>query len=397
MAKEKKIQVRKHTLIDALLANTSDGIIILNEKGSIIEINRAATKFFKYTDRQLLKQAIQVLFPDWNFNLQKYSTNKNYRKTLEGKKKNGKTVDCRLSINKTFFDDTVVYLVTFKGGESKKRKQLKKKIEKLKAEKKKTEEQLASLILANKKLKKVHLLPEKEKELMELKSRFVSMASHEFRTPLALIKSSASIISHYKTTETNNRREKHIQRIKNAVNNLTDILNDFTSLARHEEGEIDNQPILFDINDLMEDVVEEMRSFLKPNQEIITKCPIKNTKLFLDNRWIKNIFINLISNAIKFSDEDTSIYCTILIKNKKLHIIVQDEGQGIPESAKKYIFTRFFRASNTTNIQGTGLGLNIVKKYLELFNGKIWFESELGEGSTFFVEIPLINAKTNKE
>lgn len=230
---------------------------------------------------------------------------------------------------------------------------------------------------------------EREKELSELKSRFVSMASHEFRTPLSTILSSADIIEAYQKTEQQERREKHTNRIKSAVANLTGILNDFLSLSRLEEGKIQHQPVEFEISHFChEEVIDELQGLLKEGQRI--RCHgIEERKVYLDKKFLKNILFNLLSNAIKYSDPGDPIDLTMFLKNDQLLITVQDRGIGIPEEEQQHLFTRFFRAHNVENIQGTGLGLNIVKKYVELMNGHITFESKLGEGTTIEVEIPL--------
>ncbi|MBI2271661.1 MAG: HAMP domain-containing histidine kinase, partial [Bacteroidetes bacterium] len=223
----------------------------------------------------------------------------------------------------------------------------------------------------------------KEKELNDMKSRFVSMASHEFRTPLATILSSLSLVSKYHGPENEEKRNKHITRIKSAINNMTDILNDFLSLSKLEEGKIACDPEKFDLKAFAEEVVQEMSSVKKNGQTIEYKHTGKETIVNLDKKLIKNIFFNLISNAIKFSDEDKQIDVQTLIDNKGASIVVHDRGIGISEEDKEHLFERFFRGQNAFNIQGTGLGLNIILKYIELMNGEISVESKLNEGTTF--------------
>jgi PAS domain S-box-containing protein len=227
---------------------------------------------------------------------------------------------------------------------------------------------------------------EKEKELSELKSRFVSMASHEFRTPLTTIYSSANLILKYTDSDQQSSREKHVNRIKKSVVNLTNILNDFLSIEKLESGaqKVDFQ--LFNIDELVEEVLEEMKPTLKNGQSITYDT--SNTDITSDPQILKNILINLISNASKYSREDQRIQLSSTINNGSIILSVKDDGIGIPEEDKKNMFERFFRAKNATNIKGTGLGLNIVKKYLELLNGHIEFKSEEGKGSEFSVFLP---------
>ncbi len=227
---------------------------------------------------------------------------------------------------------------------------------------------------------------QKEKELGELKTRFVSMASHEFRTPLSTVLSSASLIGRYQKQEDEPKRLKHVNRIKSAVNTLTGILNDFLSLDKLEEGKVEYIPQLFNLQQLVEQVVDEMQTVARKNQQIVLQYS-GESQGNCDSQIMRNILHNLLSNAIKYSPEDKNIDLTIVV-NDTIHMEVKDRGIGIPDKDKEHMFDRFFRAGNSTNIQGTGLGLNIVKKYLDLMGGTIHFESEEYIGTTFFITIP---------
>jgi signal transduction histidine kinase len=237
---------------------------------------------------------------------------------------------------------------------------------------------------------------EREKELSELKSRFVSMASHEFRTPLSTISSSADLIEAYKKDEQQEKRERHTNRIKSAVVNLTNILNDFLSLSRLEEGKIEVNSVLFNLEDFCNETLDEITVLLKPGQTINRHKHTEQTSIYLDAKLLKNILFNLLSNAIKYSDIDKPIDCFIKVEGSTLKIRVTDQGIGIPEEEQQHLFSPFFRAHNVENIQGTGLGLNIVKRYVDLMNGEISFESKTGKGTTFNVVIPLLETHPEK-
>lgn len=228
----------------------------------------------------------------------------------------------------------------------------------------------------------------KEKELSDLKSRFVAMASHEFKTPLSTILSSASLLSRYVLTEEQPRREKHTQRIKSAVNNLTDILNDFLSIEKIEEGRIASKKQLFDIKEMVENLCSEITGLLKKSQHFSYKHT-GNTEVNFDETLLKNILINLISNAIKFSDENSTIYINTHVTRKNITLIVKDNGIGMSVDDQKHLFERFFRGANAANIQGTGLGLHIVAKYAELMNGHIHVKSELNKGTEIKINFTL--------
>lgn len=226
---------------------------------------------------------------------------------------------------------------------------------------------------------------EKEKELNELKSRFVSMASHEFRTPLSAVLSSAYLLSKYVKTEDQPQREKHIQRIVASVNTLTEILNDFLSVGKIEEGNITANYREYDITAQMHEIVQDVQHLLKKGQEIRYSHTGQDTRFNLDASMMKHIVTNLLSNAIKFSPEGMAIDLVTAIKGKKLVLSVTDKGIGIPAEDIDNLFKRFFRSSNVTNIQGTGLGLHIVAKYAELMDGIIECSSKLGEGTKFTI------------
>jgi len=232
---------------------------------------------------------------------------------------------------------------------------------------------------------------EKERELNELKSRFVSIASHEFRTPLSAVLSSAALINQYVDRKEPEKIEKHIQRIKASVNQLTGILNDFLSLGKLEEGKVDVAYESINLKEFLEEIKEEVASMLREGQKLIVNCEL-NTKMFkADSRILRNILFNLITNASKYSDINKPIYIDCHEHDNFLSFDVRDEGIGIPMEDQKHMFDRFFRASNAGNVQGTGLGLNIVKRYIDLLQGRIAFTSKFGEGTTFHIMIPQPN------
>ncbi len=231
---------------------------------------------------------------------------------------------------------------------------------------------------------------EKEKELNELKSRFVSMASHEFRTPLSTILSSATLISRYSDMDAPEKKQKHINRIKSNVHDLTGILNDFLSLDKLEEGRIQNNRQSINLSQFACDVIEELQLVTKKGQQIILETDLDECIISIDPQILKHILHNLLSNAIKYSDDGGKILTTISSLADEVELRVIDQGIGIPEVDQKHLFERFFRAHNVTNIQGTGLGLNLVKKYLDLIGGTIRYESTEGKGSTFIVTLPKV-------
>lgn len=228
----------------------------------------------------------------------------------------------------------------------------------------------------------------KEKELSDLKSRFVSMASHEFRTPLSTILSSASLVAKYTETVQQENRDKHIQRIKTSVNNLTDLLNEFLSIGKIEDGKITAHYAEFNIKEMLETVVAEMQNLVKPGQHI-NYTHQGDTIVNLDPALLRNVILNLLSNAIKFSPENGLIIISSTTRDKEITIIVKDSGIGISKDDQEHLFERFFRGTNASNIQGTGLGLHIVSKYIELMDGQISYTSELEKGTEFIIKFTI--------
>lgn len=227
----------------------------------------------------------------------------------------------------------------------------------------------------------------KERELNEIKSRFVDMASHEFRTPLSTVLLSASLISKYPLTEDIDKREKHIRLIKESVKNLNVLLEDFLSLGKLEEGKVSIEVLPFELKEFIHDVVDEMRPSLKAGQQLELSFEGEDT-FITDKRLLKNIIINLLSNAIKFSNENRSCQIAVISLEEKLIIQVKDQGIGIAKEDMQYLFSTFYRGKNTVNIEGTGLGLHIVKRYIEMLEGQITIDSELNKGTILTVELP---------
>lgn len=228
---------------------------------------------------------------------------------------------------------------------------------------------------------------EKEKELNEIKSRFISMASHEFRTPLSTIMSSAYLISRYTKEEQQSNREVHLGHIVSCSNMLTQIMDDFLSVEKLEAGKISLRQIDVDIPSLITGITENIQAILKDGQTIKydhSGEEMANT----DPNLLKHIITNLISNAIKFSHENQPILIRTENANGVLKLSVEDKGVGISTDNMTHLFERFYRGDNVDYIQGTGLGLHIVSKYVEMMNGSVQVASILNAGSTFTIQLP---------
>ena len=229
-----------------------------------------------------------------------------------------------------------------------------------------------------------------EQELGELKSRFVTMASHEFRTPLAVVLSSATLAAKYPGADQQALRLTHLARIRASVQHLSEILEEFLTVGRIEEGKVEVHPATLDLAVLLADIVADLRGELKAGQTIVQqlKCPYP---FRLDASLLRKILLNLLSNALKYSGENSVVTVRAECRANLLTIRVQDEGAGISEEDQAHLFERFFRARSVANVHGTGLGLYIIARYLELMGGTIALESTLHVGTTFTLSIPYEN------
>lgn len=385
--------------VDALFLYATEGILITNEKGEIISINPSAEKLFRYEPGELLGKKIEVLIPSRFSNhtkhRKKYNENPHARSMgagieLYGLRKDGTELPVEISLSPYSSAEgkfVVAFIVDITV-----RKQAE---EKLKNDSFELEKQVKNrtLILEEaiqeleKTKKDLHNALKKEKELNELKSRFVSMASHEFRTPLTTMMSSLSLVKKYGEQNDTQNQNKHVNKIKTAINNLTDILNDFLSVSKLEEGKIENMPEEMNVRNYISDIISDMKPMAVNGQTIVQRHTGPDIGS-VDKKLLKNVLFNLISNAIKFSPDGGAIEIDSQLSNYSLKVSVKDNGIGISKEDQKHLFERFFRGHNATHIQGTGLGLNIVAKYAEFMNGTINFESEENKGTTFTIIIP---------
>ncbi|MDQ3109891.1 MAG: PAS domain-containing sensor histidine kinase [Bacteroidota bacterium] len=406
---------RELEMLNSLFEYATEGIIICNTAGEIRLANPAAERMFGYEKEELKGKAIEVLIPMRHKHAHVQHRDGYVKKPtprsmgafrdLFGVRKDGSEIMVEVSLSPfetgegKFIMSFIVDITQRKKSEielrvaHERQQQATDALSRLNAElESKVRERTEELAVAIQRLAQskgeVMRALKKEKELNELKSRFITTASHEFRTPLGTILSSVSLIARYEETADVEKRKKHIERIKSSVTNLTEILNDFLSLEKLEEGIIRCYPERFDFLNLVNELIGDMRNIAKQGQTI-TLGFSGEREIFLDHQLLKNALLNLFSNAIKYSPEHKPIVVDVTIVSGQLKIDIEDKGIGIPEEDQPNIFERFYRAKNSGNIQGTGLGLNIVKKYIELMNGTISFASTYNEGTTFTVKIPL--------
>ena len=398
----------------SLYENATESILLTNNKGVIILANPAACRIFAFEEKELIGQPVELLIParyrEGHEKLREgFYKNPQNRvmgsgRDLFGQKKNGENFPVEVSLstykqnNQSFVIAFIVDITLRKEIEKSmllQQQQLEKisnDIRKLNSElEAKVEERTIILKEALQRLEEsqaeLNEALDKERELNEIKSRFVSMASHEFRTPLSAVLSSASLLSKYTITEDQDKRNRHITRIKDSVKHLNDLLEDFLSLGKLDEGKIAIMVSEFMLPETINETVEDMKGILKSGQQVY--CHHQGGEIVeTDKKLIKNILINLISNAVKFSEQNTTIRINSTVENSTVIISVTDEGIGISEEDQEHLFTSFFRGKNAMNIQGTGLGLHIVKRYLDLIGGEVDLISSLNEGTTITITIP---------
>ena len=401
--------------VKALFDHATEGIILTDEKGKIVLLNPAAFSLFRYDQDELPGQSIDTLIPQRfhhshvkdreGFYQHPGNRTMGHNRELFARKKDGTEFPVEVSLghyrrqSKLFVIAFIVDITQRKRTEMEllsRQQQLEKiteDVRRLNTElEAKVEQRTHILREALQELEKsqeeLNAALNKEKELNEIKSRFVSMASHEFRTPLSTILSSANLLSRYTSTEDQDKRDKHIKRTKDAVKHLNVLLEDFLSVGKLEEGKIRAEPAPFSVRDLLEEVTEEMQSLAKKDQHILCRSSDER-QLTSDKRLVKNILVNLLSNAVKFSDEGTLIYVqTEPRPNGGVAVSVRDKGIGISAEDQQHLFSTFFRGANVINIEGTGLGLHIVRRYLDLLQGSIHLESTLGQGTIVTIELP---------
>ncbi|WP_019037877.1 PAS domain-containing sensor histidine kinase [Psychroflexus tropicus] len=404
-------------IFSLLFEGISEGIIVVDGSQHIVEVNSAAEAMFGYTKDELVAKHLDVLIPknyrsNHNKHVDKFIDKAEKRRmgqgrVLHGLKKNGEIFPVEAGLNPFQFEGQryVMSLVTDiterqnqsleieklnRGLERKidlRTEELRLTISELKNLNSKLESEIKKRKQAEAKTKKAL---KKEIELNELKTKFLSLVSHEFKTPLSGILTSSTLAKKYTKSEQQDKRERHLNTIKNKVHYLTGILNDFLSIERLESGKVTYKFEEFSLVTLVNEVIYNANVTLKDGQDIIYPKDLPETILNQDKQILELILSNLLSNAIKYSSEGSTIYFDAeLIDGKILKFSIKDEGIGIPEKDQKHIFERYFRAENALTNQGTGIGLNIAKVHLENLNGSISFQSKHNEGTTFFIEIPI--------
>jgi len=403
-----------------------DGIVVIDQRGIMLTANPSAGRLFGYSLEEMVGVNVNMLMPNphraqHDHYIHRYLKTGQARiigigREVEGRRKDGSTFPFRLSISEVLLDDGEVGFTgiihdisevkrvehelrelnaELEGKVRERTEELSKAVNRLLTTNSDLEHEVGERRRTENKLRRMHLELEdalnREKELGDLKSRFLTLASHEFRTPLTTILSSASLIGRYDDDAGQLKRLRHIERIHSAVRTLTGLLEDFLSVGRLEEGKV--QPNFEEAN-----LEEKLREWTQDFQETLWKegtlsfhsAKDVDFQAATDLRILQTILLNLLSNAVKYSNEPIEIKAMLARKDRMALISVEDKGIGIPEKDKEHLMERFFRATNVSHIQGTGLGLHIVREYAELLGGTLSIQSEVDNGSTFTVLLPLV-------
>ncbi len=395
---------------EAIFSNATIGIIVCDKLGKIVSANQLADSQFGYETGELMNCTIEQLVPTGvggyheklrhSFNAQPSVRAMGHNRDLNGQRKDGSVFPVEASLSYFRLEDelyVVAYIIdiTFKKESERQLLAHRDHIVQLNADlEQKVADRTHALMNTLEQLEQskdeLARALAAERELGELKSRFVALASHEFRTPLTAILTSATLVEKYPGGDQQDKRQKHLDRIRTSVNHLNDILEEFLSVGRLEEGKIEAHPVAMSVSRLISDTVADMRLLLKPGQTIETEQTGPDTA-WLDPSLLRKILVNLLSNAIKYSEPGLGVTVSTTCTDGQLTLAVQDRGIGISKADQEHLFERFFRARNAGNVAGTGLGLHIVARYVELMGGSIALASELNQGTTVTIILPYEN------
>ncbi len=403
----------KNSNIFRLLSESiSQGILVVNERQEIVASNQRSNQLFGYDKDELLGQQLSILIPNEKREKHRKLAEGVYwedvgmremkGRNLLGLHKNGDQIPLQVGLSPFSLYGNKYVLTLIEDLSMIKEKdnqiyelntQLEKKIRLRTQELRDTVAILKREVKRRKEAEnKIKDALQRERELNDLKTKFLSLVSHEFKTPLSGILTAATLVGKYNTEEGQGKREKHLKTIIGEVRRLNTILTDFLSIERLEQGKEVYRLADFSLSKVVNEVIYDANMILKDGQKINYPQNIDDTIINQDERIVGLALTNLLHNAIKYSPEDTEIDFRVNLSENKITFHIKDQGIGIPKADQKHIFDRYFRAENVLLTQGTGIGLNIIKTHIENLGGNIYFKSKENAGSVFTMELPL--AKT---
>ncbi len=356
----------------AVSTGAQDGIIIINNNDEVIFWNDSATDILGYSKEEVMKKSLhKIIAPERYLNKSREAFHK-WQKAGKGnaigkitelaaKRKDGKELIVELSLSTVKLQNSYHAVGIMRDV---------------------TERKKAEIDMKN--------AFEKERELNTLKTRFISTVSHEFRTPLAGIQSSASLIEKYGNLWPQDKQEKLFRQIYESVKHMTNMLEGVSFIGKDHSGKLEIKPKIFDFEEILYDIIEEVKSFFKGKTIINHHSKSKIGTILMDTTLLRHILTNVLSNAVKYSLEKNPVeIITDNIEDKNMLIRVKDDGIGIPKEELKLIFESFHRASNVGNIKGTGLGMAIIKRSVDLCNGTIQIKSQINKGTIVSISLPI--------
>jgi PAS domain S-box-containing protein len=397
-------QIQAGFEFEAIFQEAAIGIIVTNSRFEIILSNHFADKLFGYETSELMGENISLLIPNHlkdrhHGHLENLGHEKPISRPmgigldLKAKRKDGSLFPIEISLSHFKASDSMHY-IAFVSDVTLKRKvemelilknqqinQLNETLEQEVAARTQALQNTLDKLEVN--AKELEISLEKEKVLGDLKTRFVSMASHEFRTPLTSILGSATLIEKYVKAEDQPKREQHINRIKSSVSHLTEILEEFLSVGKLEDGKLEIHPTEFTIRDFLQDILTDFSTY----QQAIHLELASDFSCIQDASILRKVIFNGLSNALKFSQKE--VVLQVVQRDTTVELIIIDQGIGISEEDQKHLFERFFRGGNATVIQGTGLGLHLVDRYMRLLGGSVQIKSELNKGTELHIQFPM--------
>lgn len=409
----KFFEEKKDNIFKILSQSISEGIVIVNENQIIVASNAATENMFGYKGGELVNQSLNILIPmEYHHSHHKqvseflYNTNSRqmgHGRDLYGRRKDGTTFPVEAGLNPFEIND-VRYVMALVTDISVRKKQelevitlnseLEQRIQERTEELQKSILNLQGEVAKRKEAEnKIIESLRKERELNDLKTKFLSLVSHEFKTPLSGILTSATLLKKYTEANQQPQREKHVDTITNKVKFLNNILSDFLSVERLETGKETYKFNTFPLSKVLNEVVYNANMNLKEGQKINYPSNVDEIVVCFDEKILELSITNLLNNAIKYSPEHKTIDISVQSNPGNLCIKIVDQGIGIPEKEQKFIFNRYFRAENALLNQGTGIGLNIVYSHLKNLEGSVEFESVENQGSTFTICIPNLVTK----
>lgn len=371
MKNTKKELEESQRLLQAILDNLVDGILTFDEQGEIQSVNRAGAYIFGYDAEQIVGKNIRALVPS----LAKQGANEDLKALLEplkglgdeleGQRKDGSLFPIYFTINEVKLDHHRLYTATIQDF---------------------TERKFMEKQVWDKERLNIEL--EKERELRDLKNRFISMMSHDLKTPLAAIRLASSMLRNYGDRSSPEEKQESYDTIDQQVEHLTEMINDVMTISRQDftGAELDRQ--IIDLETYCRDIIEELQLAYRMKRTLTFSGTDRRIESLIDISLMRRALTNLLTNAVKYSPEGAPVHMELTYVDCTAIIKVIDHGMGIPAQDLPRMFEPFNRASNVGSIQGTGLGLAIAKQAVELHGGTIQLESVVGKGSTFTITLP---------